>query len=352
MSGIPIVPLERRKAMREMPATADTHQRLLREMPFLDDCETRLLSRGGEGGARSVKVVGWNAERCPRTDAASRFLGRQNADLLLLTEMDWGMARSGQRHTVGELAARLGYGYAFAVEYLELGLGDAYEREWHRGQENDVGYHGAAILFRQNPIETKVVRLELAGGWFDGQRGERRIGGRIALLARFRTSSGSATFATVHLESDSDPADRSAQMRRLFEAIDSFGAGKPALIAGDLNTFSVSCAELHSEESMRRALLEDPARLLDPTAHEPLFALARSFGYEWESCNQIGVPTQRLSPRSSSGLRRMKLDWFLSRGLAASGPEMVRADDPQDGSELSDHDAICVTVEGTVGMSQ
>jgi endonuclease/exonuclease/phosphatase family metal-dependent hydrolase len=290
--------------------------------------------------------MAWNAERCPRPDAASRFLSQQRADLLLLTEMDWGMARSGQRHTVRELASRQGYGYAFAVEYLELGLGDAYEREWFRGQENDVGYHGAAILFRQNPLETKVARLERSGGWFDGQRGERRIGGRVALMARFPMSSGTATFATVHLESDSDPGDRCAQMERLFEAIESFGDGKPALIGGDLNTFSVSCSELHSEEIMQRALLEDPTRLLDPTAHEPLFALAESYGYQWKSCNRLGVPTQRLSPRSSSGLRRMKLDWFLSRGLATSSPEMIRADDPHDGSELSDHDAVSVTIDG------
>ncbi len=347
MNSIPIVPLERRKAILEMPVTADVHERLLQEMPFLGDCEMHLLHQGDAPSARSTRVVAWNAERCPNPDAAGRFLSQHDADLLLLTEMDWGMARSGQRHTVRELAARLGYGFVFAVEYLELGLGDASEREWFRGQENDVGYHGAAILFRWNPLETKVVRLEQSGGWFDGTRGERRIGGRIALLARFPVSSGITTFATVHLESDSNPDDRCSQMERLFEAIESLGAGRPALIGGDLNTFSVSCSDLHSEEIMQRALLEDPTRLLDPTAHEPLFALAKSYGYEWKSCNRLGVPTQRLSPRSSSGLRRMKVDWFLSRGVTTSNPEMVRADDPQDGSELSDHDAVRVTIEAS-----
>ncbi len=345
MSRIQIVPVERRKTMLELPPTQATHERLLREMPFLDECEAEHLSPEGARAARPARVVAWNAERCPRLDAAARFLRAQRADLLLLTEMDWGMARSGQRHTVRELAVELGYGYLFAVEYLELGLGDAYERERFQGQQNDVGYHGAAILFRRNPLEAKVVRLELSGDWFDGQRGERRLGGRIGLMARFPVSSGAATFATVHLESDSDPRDRSAQMERLLEAIESFGEGKPALIGGDLNTFSVSCAELHSQEFMQRALLEDPTRLLDPTAHEPLFSLAKSYGYEWKTCNRPGVPTQRLSPRSSSGLRRMKLDWFLSRGLATSSPEMIRADDPHDGSELSDHDAVSVAIE-------
>ncbi len=43
--------------------------------------------------------------------------------------------------------------------------------------------------------------------------------------------------------------------------------------------------------------------------------------------------------------RRMKIDWFLSRGLEASRPAVIEADDPQEGSGLSDHEAIAVTVE-------
>jgi endonuclease/exonuclease/phosphatase family metal-dependent hydrolase len=351
MSPLPILPAERRRRILRLPPIRPVHDRLLAEMPFLDEVEVAPPPIEAAPPAGACRVVAWNAERCRRLEPAARFLEERRADLLLLTEMDWGMARSGQLHTARALADRLECGYAFAVEYLELGLGDAEERRRYEGQDNAVGYHGTAILFRRRPLEVKLVRLERSGGWFDGRRGERRVGGRIALLARFPLAGVPVTFAAVHLESDTDAADRHAQMQILFEAIESFGAGgaregkPPALIGGDLNTFSVSHAELNDEAALERALAEDPDRLFDPVAHESLFALARRYGYEWESANRAGVPTQRLSPTASSGRRRIKIDWFLSRGLEVSRPEVIEADDPQDGSELSDHEAIAVTIE-------
>ena len=76
-----------------------------------------------------------------------------------------------------------GCGYAYAVEYLELGLGDAEERRSIEGDSNEVGYHGNAILSRAPLERPALLRLEASGGWFDGQRGEQRIGGRMAVLA-------------------------------------------------------------------------------------------------------------------------------------------------------------------------
>jgi len=259
--------------------------------------------------------------------------------------MDWGMTRSGQQHTTRELARRLRYGYAYAVEFLELGLGDAEEQRRFAGQENQVGYHGAAVLFRQRTLEVKGVRLERSGGWFNGQRGERRVGGRIALLCRFSIGEEVVTFAAVHLESDTDGADRCAQMGVLLDAIESLGVGQPALIGGDLNTFSLSHAELYDDSTLQKALREDPGRLLNPVPHEPLFDLARRYGFEWDSCNLLGVPTQRLSPFASPGRKRMKIDWFLGRGMEAFDPGVVLADDPLDSSGLSDHEAIAVSIK-------
>ena len=71
-------------------------------------------------------------------------------------------------------------GYAFGVEFLELDLGDAREREWHAGQSNQLGLHGAAILSPHPLGRPALIRLESDGDWFDGRHGERRVGGRIA----------------------------------------------------------------------------------------------------------------------------------------------------------------------------
>jgi hypothetical protein len=54
----------------------------------------------------AVFVVAWNAERCKFLDESAAFLAAQGADVLLLSELDWGMARSGQHHCARELASR------------------------------------------------------------------------------------------------------------------------------------------------------------------------------------------------------------------------------------------------------
>ena len=154
------------------------------------------------------------------------------------------MARSGQLHTARALAERLGYGYAYAVEFLELGLGDAGERERHAGQRNEIGYHGGAILSRLPLERPRVVRLERSGAWLDGARGERRVGARMALVADVALAAGRVRLAVVHLESHSDPAERNAQLRVLLAALDEDGDRPPALIGGDLNTFSLGRDDL------------------------------------------------------------------------------------------------------------
>jgi endonuclease/exonuclease/phosphatase family metal-dependent hydrolase len=261
--------------------------------------------------------------------------------------MDWGMARSGQVHTSRELARCLHCGYAFAIEFLELGLGDDKERRLCEGQDNAVGYHGATLLFRRPPLAVEVIRLERSAGWFDPGRGERRVGGRIALVARFSLSGVPVTFASAHLESNTDAADRTDQMRVLLDAIETYGAGEPALIGGDLNTFSMSRAELEDEKSSKLALRDDPDRLLKPVAHEPLFDLVRGYGYTWEAANRMDTPTRRQSPAISADRRRMKIDWFFERGLRVLSPEVLPAVDPLNGSDLSDHEAIAVSVKAT-----
>jgi endonuclease/exonuclease/phosphatase family metal-dependent hydrolase len=259
--------------------------------------------------------------------------------------MDWGMARSGQVHTSRELALQLHWGYAFAIEFIELGLGDAEERRLFAGQENAVGYHGATLLFRRPPLETEVIRLERSAGWFDPSRGERRVGGRIALLARFHLSGVPVTFASVHLESNTDGSERAAQMGVLLDAIETYGSGEPAVIGGDLNTFSMSRAELEDKGCSEQALADAPDRLLNPIPYEPLFDLAHGYGYSWASANLMDTPTRRQPPAISTDRRRMKIDWFLTRSLRVFSPEVLPAVDPQTGGDLSDHEAIAVSVK-------
>jgi endonuclease/exonuclease/phosphatase family metal-dependent hydrolase len=333
VGSIAEVPLARRREILALPPTPATHERLLAGLGF--DAALELEPAPAPRARRELRVGAWNAQRCPDPAAAAALLAATDADVFLLSELDHGMARSAQRHTARELAGRLGAGFAFGVEFLELGLGDATEREAHAGQENAVGFHGGAVLSRGAFAEPLLVRLERGGRWFDGALGERRVGGRVAVLCRVAVAGRELALASVHLESHSDPEERAAQLEAVFDALDAFAPGLPALVGGDVNTHSLGRAELEDRRALRRALEADPRRLANPIPHEPLFGLAERRGFDWRACNAVGTPTQR----PNGGARTtLALDWFFTRGLAASGPRVLPA------APLSDHDAIAVTV--------
>jgi endonuclease/exonuclease/phosphatase family metal-dependent hydrolase len=289
----------------------------------------------GPGG-----IAFWNAERGKFLDASAKLLRGLDAAAYLLCELDLGMARSGQAHTARELAQRLGAGYAFGVEFLELGLGDAFERSWHAGEINEAGLHGAAILSAFPLERPALIRLESHGRWFDGANGERRVGGRIALVATLRIGGRPVTLVDVHFESHSDLPGRAAQMERLLDAIDAYAEGQAVLIGGDFNTSTLSRG--WARGSGEKPVLPE-ARRLDPVPFEPLFEVAASRGYDWRACNTPGVPTQRTRPDGTPPPPLGRLDWFFSHGLQVFEPQTVPAVD-EAGVAISDHEALVVTV--------
>jgi endonuclease/exonuclease/phosphatase family metal-dependent hydrolase len=338
MSSIAEVLLARRREILALSPDAATHEALLAELGF--DTALEIESAPEATAAPELCVAAWNAQRCRDVEAAAALLDSTGAEVFLLSELDHGMARSAQRHTARELAARLGAGFAFGVEFLELGLGDAEERAAHAGSENSVGFHGGAILSRRPFAAARLVRLERSARWFDGARGERRVGGRVAVLCRVRVGAGEIELASVHLENHCDPRERAAQLEVVFDALD---GRAPALVGGDVNTHSFGTAELEDRAALRRALELAPRRLAEPWAHEPLFALAERCGFDWQRCNALGTPTHR---PNGGGRATLALDWFFARGLQTRGARVVPALDPRTGAPLSDHDAVVVTVFG------
>jgi hypothetical protein len=195
---------DERDAICDGPRDAETHARLLAALPFANALDVALALSPAADRDPAI-VVAWNAERCKFLDESAAFLTAQGADVLLLSELDWGMARSGQQHCARELALRLGCAYAYGVEFLELDVGAERERAAFAGQSNAVGYHGNAILARGALLRPQLVRLETRGDWFDGARGEVRVGGRCAVMAQLRMGGRNVTFAAVHLDSHGSP---------------------------------------------------------------------------------------------------------------------------------------------------
>ena len=64
---------------------------------------------------RAIRVAAWNIERGIQLDGVLEVLANERtlgaSELLLLTEVDYGMARTSNRHVAKEIAARLGLSF-------------------------------------------------------------------------------------------------------------------------------------------------------------------------------------------------------------------------------------------------
>lgn len=149
---IPRVERARRERIRENPEGLG-YPELLALVPELDVVEASDAWLPRETAQLSAVV--WNAERGHFVREGE--LPLPQADLLLLNEMDAGMARTGNVDTVRELARRLDMSYAFGTEYFALTKGEPRERE--APCENELALHGNAVLSALPILESRLPRL-------------------------------------------------------------------------------------------------------------------------------------------------------------------------------------------------
>lgn len=312
-------------------ATEDLHDTFLREWPCLQSIEQQ-QPQVSLPTPRALCVAAWNMERCKRVEDCADLIRSVGADVVLATEMDIGMARSGQRHTPRELAQDLGYGYAFATEFVELGVGDPFETGLFADVPNSQSLHGNAILSRYPLQSPKVIPLDDTGRWFTGSPksdGQRRVGGRMAITAAIETAFGPVAFVAVHYESESDAKDRLAQTDVLLAGLDQTHPGVPCVIGGDLNTADLAGHDVQT-------------CLLRPETIEPSFNSFRDAGFDWRNCND-GKPTTRAAPGKPVDYPLKRLDWLFARGLSAHAPETVPAISIA-GHYLSDHELVLARI--------
>lgn len=347
---------EDRQYWNNLPASRDTHSRLF---PHIDALHS--IERGGENSRSEtlaelpLRIMAWNQERGRFPKQAAALIAEQQADVTLLSEMDIGMARTRQRHTVADLAKRLDQHYLFGTEFIEFSLGSDIHKTPDPDDFNKTGLHGNAILSRQSLQAPQLIRLEHSGQWFtDPHGGEKRIGGRLAIAATLMVETdGQPTpivLVTVHLESCSTPNERATQIEQLLITIDNhYGREQPVVIGGDLNTSSRDFADCFKSETLKAEQQADPTRFTNPVAYEPLFDTLSVHGYQWQTANVTNASTQRFTTdqttHSPTGRPLMKLDWLLTRGVSVADADIIPAFAP-DGSWLSDHDAIAITITG------
>ena len=221
----------------------------------------------------------------------------KKANIIVLTEVDNGMPRTGYRNVAQELAKTINYNYAYGIEYFEvdpvhLGLED-YKWSEERGllktgimknlqidQNLYKGEHGSAILSQFPIISAKVIRLPEYYDWFSSEKSrisqledmkrnaaeflfnedmfrEVRHGSRIALLANIQVPGFDmpVTVVALHLENRTIPAHRAEQIKYLLKNI--YNIDNPVILAGDFNTTTSDGSPTSIVKEVKKKI-EDP----------------------------------------------------------------------------------------------
>lgn len=183
-------------------------QQLTDALPHLNSVEVdnSIASQLGCGGKGVLRVVEYNAARGRWWMEASTLQVLHDADVIILNEMDIGMARSDQQHTTRQMAHYLGMNYAWGLEFVELTLGDSGDRaSTPSNLPNFHGLHGNAILTRCGNFEDTTIFRDRIGEYFDDKANrvnaeglEKRLGGRMAMLGRLRINGEFVIVGSIH----------------------------------------------------------------------------------------------------------------------------------------------------------
>lgn len=336
----------------------------------LESVETGSFARHPAPEKEKYRILAWNIERGTQlAGQLEEFRSHpylRDADLLLLTEVDVGMARSGNVHVVRELARELEMHYIFVPCYLSLVKGSGVER--HVEGSNEIGLHGNAILSRYPLSRPRLLRLRNGIDKMAGR--EKRLGSQAVAIADVEFPGRRFTAASVHLDAQSTQRHRRDQMRDILDAIE---PDDPVLLGGDWNstTYNSSRAFHAIMGFWLRVMMGVDSVITNHYLHpynrfeRELFDLLEARGFDYRNCNVPGEYTIsysvddararqslgewvpwwcfafiRWALRNHGGKCPLKIDWFASRGLRTADPQVIH--DVREGRAvpLSDHDAI------------
>jgi endonuclease/exonuclease/phosphatase family metal-dependent hydrolase len=246
------------------------------------------------------------------------------SDIILMSELDIGVCRSGHRDVPKELSQALKMNYAYVTEFLELEPKDLGEQK-NKHSCKDVDYSrtqnltGNAIMSRFPLENVRRLPLENCYDWYEHEMNppfykkishwprQLRRGQRAAVMADVRVGGdfGVVTVVSAHLEVNSQSSCRATQMEQILNAVR--GVKNPAIIAGDLNTIHIRGSE---------------AKLFKEWKNEG-FDLSGNDG-KGTDMNQFLASLQ------------IRLDWIGVRGLRVTDGETL-TELGEHGIKISDH---------------
>jgi endonuclease/exonuclease/phosphatase family metal-dependent hydrolase len=181
---------------------------------------------------QSIRVIDWNIDRGLRLPQITDFLASQQADVLIVQEVDLNARRTRCVNVAEELASKLGMNYVFGREFQEL----------TQGSKTSPAYHGQATLSRWRLANPRIIRFRRQSGfwhprWFlpNTEPFQERLGGRIAWVTEIDLSGRKLAAYNLHLESRGNNDLRISQLNEALEDVATHYAQVPTLLAGDLN---------------------------------------------------------------------------------------------------------------------
>ncbi len=321
-----------------------------------------------------LRVTAWNVERGSKFDQIQETLARHpalaNSDIILVTETDYGMARSGNRHVAHELGKSLGLYSLFGPCFLNLVKGNG--QELHVQGENTVALQGNAILSRYPFENVELIPLPSTKDHMAGK--ERQIGREQAILATIKTPFGLIHFVCVHLAAHSAVRHRRHQMHQVLKALNKRPG--PALIGGDWNTTTYNANRAvwailgfwrrvaMGVRYVMRTHYPYPERYFE----KRLFQNLKKERFEIDGFNVPGKCTVHYDFNEADpnlnladwvpnwcfkfihwalepfeGRCSFKIDWFAGRDLIPQNPVVV-SNLPRASQRLSDHDPIVIDI--------
>lgn len=323
----------------------------------------------------SVSAVAWNIERGSYLESIISRLGEHehlaDKDLYLLTELDYGMARSDNLFVAQEIAKALRLNYAFAPIYIALQKGSGVESEVEG--ENTHSIHGLAMFSRYPMKNAHAVPLPNGKDKMLGK--EKRLGYLRALIADIEHPAGEFRAVTLHLDAHCSRKHRHRQLKIVLDHLSTL-PHLPTVIGGDWNT-----STYNSQNSTRailgywRRVMMGPKRVVrdhyphpDRYFERPMFRELEERGFEYKIFNEYGVGTLHYdmesvekntnlrdwvpewcfpfifwASRRVGGSFSLRLDWFAGSGIEladGTSPKTIGGLVDDDGVPLSDHDAI------------
>ena len=325
----------------------------------------------------SVKTVAWNIERGSIFEGILNTLAGhenlKNKDLYLLTELDYGMARSGNRFVAQEIAKELKLNYAFAPVYIALQKGSGIEAQAEG--ENEQSIHGLG-MFSKYPLRN-VHAIPLPNGKDKMEGKEKRLGYLRALIADVEHPAGTFRAVTVHLDVHCSRKHREMQAKIILNHLERL-TRLPTIIGGDFNTTTYNAQNataailgfwhrvMMGVKNVAKNHYPHPERRFERGMFEEFF----NHGYEYKNFNELGVGTLHYdmenaaynmnlgdwvpkwcfpfifwASRKAGGKFSLRLDWFFGRKIELAEnakPQTIGNLVDEKGTPLSDHDAIAI----------